>query len=64
LMKDTSLGVAIGFPDMYMVSFTTMNQSGRALQLMILMMLVYLTISLVFSLLLNWYNERNKMVER
>ena len=64
LMKDTSLGIAIGFPDMYMVSFTTMNQSGRALQLMVLMMLVYLTISLVFSLILNWYNERNKMVER
>ena len=64
LMKDTSLGIAIGFPDMYMVSFTTMNQSGRALQLMILMMLVYLAISLVFSLILNWYNEKNKMVER
>ncbi len=64
LMKDTSLGIAIGFPDMYMVSFTTMNQSGRALQLMVLMMLVYLTISLVFSLILNWYNERAKLVER
>ncbi len=64
LMKDTSLGIAIGFPDMYMVSFTTMNQSGRALQLMLLMMLVYLTISLVFSGLLNWYNSRNILVER
>ncbi len=64
LMKDTSLGIAIGFPEMYSVSFTTMNQSGRALQLMILMMLVYLAISLVFSLILNWYNERTKLVER
>ena len=64
LMKDTSLGIAIGFPDMYMVANTTMNQSGRALQLMVLMMLVYLTISLVFSLVLNWYNEQNKLVER
>ncbi len=64
LMKDTSLGIAIGFPEMYSVSFTTMNQSGRALQLMVLMMLVYLTISLVFSLILNWYNERTKLVER
>ena len=64
LMKDTSLGIAIGFPDMYSVAFTTMNQSGRALQLMILMMLVYLMISLVFSLILNWYNERSKLVER
>ena len=64
LMKDTSLGVAIAFPDMYMVSGTIMNQSGRALQLMVLMMLVYLTISMVFSLILNWYNERSKLVER
>ena len=64
LMKDTSLGIAIGFPDMYMVSFTTANQSGRTLQLTILMMLVYLTISLVFSGLLNWYNSRNMLVER
>ncbi len=64
LMKDTSLGIAIGFPDMYMVSFTTMNQSGRSLQLMLLMMLVYLSISLVFSGLLNWYNSRNMLVER
>jgi general L-amino acid transport system permease protein len=64
LMKDTSLGIAIGFPDMYSVTFTTINQSGRALQMMVLMMLVYLTISLVFSLVLNWYNERTKLVER
>jgi general L-amino acid transport system permease protein len=64
LMKDTSLGIAIGFPDMYSVAFTTMNQSGRTLQLMLLMMLAYLAISLVFSLILNWYNERSKLVER
>jgi general L-amino acid transport system permease protein len=64
LMKDTSLGIAIGFPEMYMVSNTVINQSGRALQLVILMMLVYLTISLIFSLILNWYNDRNKLVER
>ncbi|MGD8586718.1 MAG: ABC transporter permease subunit, partial [Chloroflexota bacterium] len=64
LMKDTSLGIAIGFPEMYSVAYTTINQSGRSLQLVLLMMLVYLTISLVFSLLLNWYNERAKLVER
>jgi general L-amino acid transport system permease protein len=64
LMKDTSLGIAVGFPDMYSVAFTTINQSGRSLQVMILMMLVYLLISLAFSLILNWYNERSKLVER
>jgi general L-amino acid transport system permease protein len=64
LMKDTSLGVAVGFPEMYSVAFTTLNQSGRALQMVLLMMLVYLAISLSFSLVLNWYNERTKLVER
>lgn len=64
LAKDTSLGIAIGFPDMYAVSFTTMNQSGRVLQIFVLMMLVYMLISLFFSVLLNWYNERIKLVER
>ncbi|MFQ5419733.1 MAG: ABC transporter permease subunit [Anaerolineae bacterium] len=64
LAKDTSVGIAIGFPDMYSVSFTTMNQSGRTLQLFVLMMLVYMLISLFFSIVLNWYNERIKLVER
>ena len=64
LAKDTSLGIAIGFPDMYAISYTTMNQSGRILQLFVLMMVVYMLISLGFSLLLNWYNERIKLVER
>jgi general L-amino acid transport system permease protein len=64
LAKDTSLGIAIGFPDMYAVSYTTMNQSGRVLQLFVLIMLVYMMISLFFSILLNWYNERIKLVER
>lgn len=57
LIKDTSLGIALGFSDMYRVSGVTINQSGQALQVVILMMLVYLAISMVFSLLLNWYNN-------
>jgi general L-amino acid transport system permease protein len=64
LAKDTSVGFAIGYPDMYAVSFTIMNQSGRVLQLFVLMMLMYMLISLAFSILLNWYNERIKLVER
>lgn len=64
LMKDTSLGIAIAFPDMYSVSNTIMNQSGRAVQGVVLLMSVYLVISLVFSVLLNAYNSRNTMVER
>ena len=64
LAKDTSLGIAIGFPDMYMVSFTTWNQSGRVLQIFLLMMLIYMLISLAFSVVLNWYNDQVKLVER
>ena len=64
LAKDTSLGIAIGFPDMYAVSYTTMNQSGRVLQMFVLIMLVYMFISLGFSVVLNWYNEKIKLVER
>jgi len=64
LAKDTSLGIAIGFPDMYAIAYTTMNQSGRILQIFIIMMLVYMLISLTFSVILNWYNERVKLVER
>ncbi|MCB0060885.1 MAG: ABC transporter permease subunit [Caldilineaceae bacterium] len=64
LMKDTSLGVAVAFPEMYLIAQTTMNQSGRALQIMIIIMLVYLMISIFFSTLLNWYNQRVVFVER
>lgn len=64
LMKDTSLGVAVAFQDVYLVSQTLMNQSGRALQIMIILMLVYLAISLFFSSVLNWYNDRVVITER
>ena len=64
LMKDSSLGVAVAFPEMYLISQTLMNQSGRALQIMIIIMLVYLAISIFFSVILNWYNQRVVLVER
>lgn len=63
-MKDTSLGVAVAFPEMYLVAQVLMNQSGRALQVMIVIMLVYLAISIFFSAILNWYNSRITLVER
>ena len=63
-MKDTSLGVAVAFPEMYMISQTLMNQSGRAVQIMALIMIVYLSISIFFSAILNWYNDQVVLVER
>ncbi len=64
LTKNSSLAIAIAFPDLYSVAFTTINQSGRAVQLIIVVMLTYLSFSLATSVLLNWYNERIKLVER
>ena len=57
LMKDTSLGVAVAFPEMYILAQILMNQSGRAVQIMFIIMVVYLSISLFFSVVLNKYNQ-------
>ena len=64
LMKDTSLGGTVGYQEMYSVTNTTINQSGRSAQLVLLMMIVYLAISLIFSVVLNWYNNQITLVER
>ncbi|MEM7799574.1 MAG: ABC transporter permease subunit [Chloroflexota bacterium] len=64
LMKDTSLGIAVAFPEIYGLSQVLINQSGRALQIIIIIMVVYLSISLFFSAVLNWYNSRIVLVER
>ncbi|MEX2643665.1 MAG: ABC transporter permease subunit [Acetobacterales bacterium] len=57
LVKDSSLAVYIGYPDLVSVSNTAVNQTGQAVEIIFLMMLVYLTISLSISLLMNWYNR-------
>lgn len=64
LAKNSSLAIAVGYPDLYAVASTTYNQTGRAVEVMILIMASYLTISLVISLLLNLYNRSVQLVER
>ena len=64
LTKNSSLAVAIGFPDLFSVGGTAHNQSGRAVEVIALMMGIYLSTSLITSLFMNWYNERIKLVER
>lgn len=64
LAKNSSLAIAVGFPDLVAVTNTIMNQSGRAVQVIILVMLAYLTLSLAISALLNWYNRKMALVER
>jgi general L-amino acid transport system permease protein len=64
LTKNSSLAIAVGFPDLFNVSRTIFNQSGAAIQVFIMIMVTYLSISLVTSLFMNWYNKRVALVER
>jgi general L-amino acid transport system permease protein len=58
LTKNSSLAVAIGYPDLVSIANTTMNQTGQAIEGIAIIMAVYLTISLSISGLMNWYNKR------
>ncbi len=64
LTKNSSLAVAIGYPDLVSVLNTTLNQTGQAIEAVAMMMAVYLTISLSIALFMNWYNARIALVER
>jgi general L-amino acid transport system permease protein len=65
LTKNSSLAVAIGYPDLVQIfTGTVLNQTGQAVEVVIITMAVYLTISLVTSLLMNIYNRRVALVER
>jgi general L-amino acid transport system permease protein len=56
--KNSSLAVAIGYPDLVSIANTTINQTGQAIEGIAIIMLVYLTISLAISCFMNWYNRR------
>lgn len=64
LTKNSSLAVAIGYPDLVAVANTTMNQTGQAIEAIAILMAVYLAISLAISLVMNWYAARTRLVER
>lgn len=64
LTKNSSLAVAIGYPDVVSIANTAINQTGRAVECISVIMLVYLTTSLATSLLMNWYNARAAIKER
>ncbi len=65
LTKNSSLATAIGYPDLVsLFAGTTLNQTGQAVEVMAMTMAVYLTISLVISVFMNWYNARMALVER
>ncbi len=64
LTKNSSLAVAIGYPDIVSVVNTTMNQTGQAIEGILIIMAAYLTVSLSISVFMNWYNKRIALVER
>jgi general L-amino acid transport system permease protein len=65
LIKNSSLAVAIAYPDLVSVfAGTVLNQTGQAVEVILITMLVYLTLSLFTSLLMNWFNARMALVER
>lgn len=64
LAKNSSLAIAIGFPDLFNVAGTIFNQTGRSVQVVMLIMISYLSMSLFTSLIMNIYNRRIQLVER
>jgi len=64
LTKNSSLAVAIGFPDFVSVANTCINQTGQAVEGVALIMAVYLIFSLSTSAFMNWYNKKSALVER
>jgi general L-amino acid transport system permease protein len=64
ITKNSSLAVAIGYPDIVSVANTTLNQTGQAIEGIAIIMAVYLTISLSISVFMNWYNKHIALVER
>ena len=64
LVKNSSLAIAVAYPDLWSTAYTTLNQSGRAVQVFLLVMGTYLSFSLIISFFLNWYNRRIALVER
>ncbi|AEE68942.1 amino acid ABC transporter permease [Bordetella pertussis] len=64
LTKNSSLAVAIGYPDIVSVVNTTLNQTGQAIEGILIIMGAYLTVSLTISIFMNWYNKRIALVER
>jgi general L-amino acid transport system permease protein len=65
LTKNSSLAMAIGYPDLVSVfAGTTLNQTGQAIEIIAMTMGVYLTLSLVTSALMNYYNKKVALVER
>jgi general L-amino acid transport system permease protein len=64
LIKNSSLAIAIGYPDLVAVGGTILNQTGQAIEVVAIWMAIYLGISLLTSGFMNWFNAKMALVER
>ena len=64
LQKPEDRVKAIGYPELVSIANTTLNQTGRAIEALSIVMLVYLTLSLITSALMNWFNASAAIQER
>ena len=64
LTKNSSLAVAVGYPDVVSIANTSLNQTGRAVECIVIIMAIYLTTSLLTSAFMNWFNVRAAIKER
>ena len=64
LTKNSTLAVAIAYPDLVATGGTVLNQTGQAIEIVLIWMAVYLSLSLLTSAFMNWFNSRMKLVER
>lgn len=64
LTKNSSLAIAVGYPDLVHVGGTILNQSGQAIEIVAIWMVVYLGLSLAISSFMNWFNAKMALVER
>lgn len=65
LTKNSSLATAIGYPELTSIfAGTSLNQTGQAIEVILIAMLFYLSVSLLISMFMNWYNKRIALVER
>ena len=64
ITKNSSLAVAIGYPDLYAIGGTILNQTGQAIEIVVIFMVIYLGISLAMSLFMNWFNTKMALKER
>lgn len=64
LIKNSSLAMVVGYPDLFFVGRTMINQAGRAVPVFLMVMAIYLLINLITSVLINIYNRRVQLVER